>query len=125
MKPGRVSGSRCVNESSCMDLIPLLSACRLDDIARIDIGLEGDWSNTVQVVWTRNDGALSLEEPLLEHGSFKPSLELYFDNGWIGLHCFRRVGDKNVPDVALLKRVIGTVETALDAEAKREGADEH
>ena len=100
-----------------MDLLRLLSACKLDDFTRIDVGLEGDWSATVQAAWTRTDGSLNLVEHRLEHEAFKPSLELYFDNGWIGLHCFRRVGGMNVLDVALLKHVIGAVETALDAEA--------
>jgi len=100
-----------------MDLLPLLSACRLDDLKRIDLGLEGDWSATVQVAWTRADGTLNLDEHRLEHEAFKPSLELYFDNGWIGLHCFRTIGSTNVLDVALLKRVVDTVEAALAAEA--------
>jgi hypothetical protein len=99
-----------------MDLPPLLSACRLEDLTRIDVGLEGDWSTTVQVAWTRADGSLNPEEHRLEHEAFKPSLELYFDNGWIGLHCSRRVGGMNVLDVSFLKRVIDTVEAALAAE---------
>ena len=99
-----------------MELLPLLSACQLDDLLRIDVGLEGDWSTTVRTMWTRADGLLKPAGVVREHAFFKPSLELYFSNGWIGLHCFRRLGSSYVLDEEFLKRVIDRVETALAAE---------
>jgi hypothetical protein len=96
-----------------MDLLPILSSCNLDELKRIDVGLEGNWSPTVSVAWSRNDGSIALDHPVLEHSTFKPSLELYFDNGWIGFHCFRRIGDMNVLDDELLNRVIQKVEAML------------
>ena len=96
-----------------MELRPLLAACQLDDLTRIDLGLEGDWSESVQVAWTRDAGSQHVNRQRVEHPSFKPSLELYFKDGWIGLHCFRRVGDKNLLDEVLLEELIGLVETLI------------
>jgi hypothetical protein len=96
-----------------MELSALLSACSLDDLTRIDVGLEGDWSPTVKTVWTRNDGRLNLSVVVREHESFKPSLELYFVDGWIGLHCCCWDGQVNVLDESLVERVIDDVEAAI------------
>jgi len=95
-----------------MDLPALLSACPLADLTRIDVGLEGNWSPTVTTVWTRESGRLVLSEVVREHECFKPSLELYFEDGWIGLHCFRRTANVNVLDEARLLRVVRDVEVA-------------
>ena len=95
-----------------MDLPPLLSACPLADLTRIDVGLEGDWSPTVTTVWTREGGRLGFADVAREHEFFKPSLELYFTDGWIGLHCFHRTGNVNVLDEERLERVISDVEVA-------------
>lgn len=96
-----------------MEILPLLSACPLDDLARIDVGLEGNWSPTVTTVWSRKDGLLDLSEVVKEHERFKPSLELYFSDGWIGLHCFRREDEGNLFDEDLLRSVVQNVEAAL------------
>ncbi len=98
-----------------MELRPLLTACPLENLSRIDVGLEGDWSPTVTTVWARDGGRLGVAEVVREHEFNKPSLELYFVGGWIGLHCFRRVGDVNVFDESLLDRVINDVEAAIAA----------
>jgi hypothetical protein len=96
-----------------VELLPLLSACPLADLTRIDVGLEGDWSPTVTTVWTREGGRLSLTDVARVHESFKPSLELYFVDAWIGLHCFRRVGNTNVFDEDFLEKVVNDVESAI------------
>ena len=101
-----------------MDLRPLLSASPLEDLIRIDLGLEGDWSASVRVAWTRAHGTQRLDGRQLEHSSFKPSLELYFVDGWIGMHCYRRVADKYVLDVELLKSVIELVEATVRDELR-------
>ena len=95
-----------------MELLPLLSVCPLSDLTRIDVGLEGDWSSTVATVWTCEQGRLGSARIIQDHEDFKPSLELYFTDGWIGLHCFRRVGHVNVLDEERLERVIADVEHA-------------
>lgn len=100
-----------------MDLKPLLNACPLSELTRIDVGLEGDWSPTVTTVWTRDGGMLGLERVVREHASFKPSLELYFRDGWIGVHCFRRIGGINVFDEDILRTVIDDVELAISNSA--------
>ncbi len=99
-----------------MELLPLLSACRLEALQRIDVGLEGDWSPTVRVVWTREAGSQQPERLVREHAAFKPSIELYFADGWIGLHCFRRAGGRNVLDEELLQTVIEQVEKTIACE---------
>lgn len=95
-----------------MDLPALLSACQLADLTRIDVGLEGDWNPTVTTVWTSERGQLALAGVTREHEVLKPSLELYFADGWIGLHCFRRTANVNVLDEERLLRVIHDVEAA-------------
>ena len=96
-----------------MELRPLLSTCPLDELTRIDFGLEGNWSPTVTTVWTRESGRQGQTDVVREHEFFKPSLELYFVDGWIGLHCFSRVGNANVFDEDLLEHVIDDVEAAI------------
>ena len=96
-----------------MELPALLSACSLDDLTRIDVGLEGDWSPTVTTVWTRGDGRLGLSDVVREHEFCRPSLELCFVGGWIGLHCFCRDANVNVFDESLVERVIDEVEAAI------------
>ena len=96
-----------------MELPALLSACSLDDLTKIDVGLEGDWSPTVTTVWTRQDGRLDQTDVVREHESCKPSIEICFVGGWIGLHCFHRDGNVNVLDESLVERVIDDVEAAI------------
>ena len=96
-----------------MELPRLLSACPLADLMRIDVGLEGDWSGSVTTVWSRANGWQGLSRVVRGHEKFKPSLELYFIGGWIGLHCFNRVGKTNVLDEAFLQRVVLQVEKAI------------
>ena len=96
-----------------MDLPALLSTCPLADLTRIDVGLEGDWNSTALPVWTREGGWLGLADVARAHDHFRPSLELYFTDGWIGLHCFRRKGSMYVLDEARLERIVRDVEGAI------------
>ena len=98
-----------------MELHVLLSACPMDDLTRVDVGLEGDWSPTVTTVWARDKGRLGFAEVVREHESFIPSVELYFSGGWIGLHCFRHDGSVNVFDEGLAERIIDDIEVAIAA----------
>jgi hypothetical protein len=85
----------------------LLEEISLTNLHRIDVALEGDWSSTVVTVWTRKNRFLGF------HEVFKPSVELYFDNSWVGIHCFKRVDNMNVFDKELALRIIDYVETRL------------
>ena len=86
----------------------------LDTLLRIDVALEGNWSATVVTVWSRDRGSIGCEDVVHTHESFKPSLELYFDGSWLGLHCLTRIGGKNVFDESFATRVIAYVEEVLN-----------
>ena len=47
------------------------------------------------------------------HEVLKPSVELYFDNSWVGMHCFKRIDNMNVFDKELALRIIDYVEARL------------
>ena len=102
-----------------MDTRALLSACSIDELTRIDVGLEGEWSQTVQTVWTRDDGWLSQKDVVREHASLKPSLELYLVDGWIGLHCCKWDGRVYVLDESLMERVVQDVEAERAKSSKQ------
>jgi len=64
-------------------------------------------------VWSRDAGLIGFESVAAPHPTFKPSLELYFEDTWVGIHCYRRVGDENVLDEELARDVIRYVEQTL------------
>ena len=84
-------------------------------ITRIDVGLEGDWSGSVVPVWTRESGALGFDAVVASHPTHRPSLELYFDCAWVGMHCFRATAAGNVFDADLAAQVVRWVELQLQA----------
>jgi hypothetical protein len=61
-----------------------------DRLLRIDLGLEGDWSATVTTVWRPGTGFLGLGTRPWRHADYRPALELYLEDGWIGVRCERR-----------------------------------
>ena len=83
----------------------------LDAIQRIDLALEGDWSPTVVTVWTCEQGALGFAEVTRTHPTNKPSLELYFTDSWLGIHCFTHTAGQNVFDEEFASRIIDYVES--------------
>ena len=84
-----------------------------DNILRIDIGLEGDWSSTAVTVWTRDNGLLGFDEITRFHAINKPSLELYYGNFWLGIHCFQRDKKMNTFDEQLAREIVKFVEHNL------------
>ena len=100
----------------------------LNDLTRIDAGLEGDWSSSVQTVWTRAGGHRGFYDVVRQHETCRPSIELYFRDSWLGCHCYRRVDNVNVFDEAKASRLIDEVEHALGAGAnsgvRMEGASD-
>lgn len=89
----------------------ILQSIPLEGIVRIDAGLEGDWSGSVVPVWTRAEGRLRFDDVVRVHARYRPSLELYFDEAWVGMHCYRRQGGENVFDEDLALEVIRWIES--------------
>lgn len=88
----------------------------LHDIDRIDVSLEGDWSPNVVTVWSRKKGFFGFSGITCSHPTFKPSLELYFKNSWLGIHCFRKAGDQNVFDEEFALDIVKYIEKRLKPE---------
>ncbi len=91
----------------------LVQSIPLEGILRIDVGLEGDWSPTVKTVWSRGRRSIDFSQVTRAHPSHKPSLELYFEGAWLGVHCFQRIDGDNVFDEERASRLIQFVETSL------------
>jgi len=89
----------------------LLKSVPLEGILRIDVALEGDWSQTVATVWSREAGHMGFSKVIKSHPTFKPSLELYFQAFWLGVHCFTRTKDVNVFDNNFASQIINYVES--------------
>lgn len=88
----------------------ILSKISFDNIIRVDVALEGDWSKTVVPVWTKEDGFLGFDKVSKSHEKFKPSIEIYFPGYWIGIHCFSKLEGKNAFDEKLAKDIIDYIE---------------
>lgn len=82
----------------------------LDSFQRIDVGLEGNWNPTVVILWTPDAGLIELSSVIKSHPIFKPSLELYFKDSWLGVHCFDRINSENVFNENLAKEIIKYIE---------------
>jgi hypothetical protein len=91
----------------------LIRRLSLDELVRIDAGLEGAWSETVTTVWTRERGLLGFGGVPAGHSAHVPSLELMFPNYWVGVRCFVRDRDQNVFDETFARAVIDLVERRL------------
>jgi hypothetical protein len=91
----------------------VLEEITLTDLNRIDVALEGDWSSTVSTVWKREDRFLGFSGVATSHKVFKPSIELYFGNYWVGIHCFKSLDGKYVFDDQLALAIIDYVEAKL------------
>jgi len=94
--------------------IPLIiHEISMNTIQRIDVALEGDWSPTVVTVWLREQGLIGFSEVTRSHPKNKPSLELYFKDSCLGIHCFYRIDGQNVFDEEFSTRIIEYVERTL------------
>ena len=97
-----------------MELSALLPHLPLHTLTRIDCALEGDWRRTVAPIWTPAEGFLGFPDSAISHSHFRPSLELYFHESWLGVRCCTRDGEVWRLDEALAHEVIGQVEAALE-----------
>ena len=62
------------------DIPMIVREISLHGIQRVVSALEGDWNPTMVTVWTRNNGKLDFSKVTRTHSTYKPSLELYFEN---------------------------------------------
>lgn len=97
----------------------ILDGVQLDGILRIDAALEGDWNGTVATVWWRGETEPDFSQVVREHREYRPSLELYFAGKWVGVHCFRREGDRNRFDEEKARALVSEVVESLV------GSDDH
>ena len=87
----------------------------LDDVpahkvVRIDVGLEGQWSETVTAVWSVADGFRGFDDVAKNHPTHRPAVELYLEDGWIGVPCSIESPDGQEFDEALARDLIAYVE---------------
>jgi hypothetical protein len=93
---------------------PLLRDLPLEGLLRIDAALEGDWSPTVVTVWTPGEEEPDLSRVPSPHPAHRHSLELYFDGAWVGIHCFKRIGEENVFDGEMARALVREVRVRLE-----------
>ena len=84
----------------------------LSQVVRIDLGLEGDWSETVVCVWNPQDGFLGVPPAFPPHHDLRPALELYMPGGWIGIHCAVTVDGGYAVDEERLRKITECVDRA-------------
>ena len=82
-------------------------------LIRIDVGMEGNWNPTVTTVWERSKGLIGFERVIRKHPEYKPSMELYYKDGWIGVHCYRTEKDQHDFDETLALHIIQYIESRL------------
>jgi len=64
-------------------------------------------------IWTREKGSLGFSAVTKTHSTFKPSIELYFEGTWLGIHCFNRVNGENIFDEEFAVNLLEYLETKL------------
>jgi hypothetical protein len=83
-----------------------LRAVPVDRVVRIDAGLEGQWSETVTAVWTPKADVVDLSDVVHSHPKYRPALELYLDDCWIGVPCSVFQGGEHRLDEEKARRLI-------------------
>ena len=80
-------------------------------LRRIDAAFEGDWNATVRTVWSQDEDIVDLPDETWATDRFQPSIELIFDDTWLGIRCARSAEGLNVLDVeravAIVHYVLG------------------
>lgn len=113
MPDRRTEGGPSPEPATLDSLHDVVASAPLGRIRRLDLGLEGDWSATATTIWDRDRGLIGIPETPYSHPHHRPSLELYYDGAWVGMHCFRRERELNVLDEALARSVIAWIESSL------------
>lgn len=96
-----------------IELPKILREISLHELERIDLALEGDWNATMVTVWEKESGLHGWGKKVLKHPHFKPSLELYYRDGWVGIHCYRQKDGQNVFDREKGEKIINFIEKKL------------
>lgn len=91
----------------------LLHQISWDDILRIDVGLEGNWNPTVVTVWEKGSRNRNYSQVAKPEGKCRPSIELYFPDRWIGIHCYIEDDGKLLFDTDLANQIIDFVESKI------------
>ena len=89
----------------------IISEISLKEIQKVVVGLEGNWNPTVVTIWTRDKGTLGFSKVIRTHANFKPSIELYFEKTWLGIHCYNRINGENIFDEEFAASIIDYIET--------------
>ena len=92
----------------------VLAALPFDELLRIDVALEGAWSEKVRPLWTPADGFLGLSQVPAPRPGLRPALELYFAGYWVGIHCYRDERGEYVFDPDLAALLIAEVEARVN-----------
>ena len=100
-----------------VDPIEVIRKIDIERIKRVDVALEGNWNRTVTTVWDRKVGFKDFSKVKKSHARYKPSIELYFHDYWIGVHCYRRKKGKNVFDDRLALKIISYIDFRLRKKA--------
>ena len=83
----------------------------IDRVIRIDVGLEGNWSETVKPVWSPDTGFTGFDEVVRSHVEYRPALEFCLADEWIGIRCCQAQNGLNVLDEEKARRLIEFVES--------------
>ena len=97
----------------------LLASLPYEELLRVDVALEGAWSETVRPIWTPADGFLGFSQVPSPRRSLRPALELYFAGYWVGIHCYRDEHGESVFDRELAALLIAEIE--IRATPSRDG----
>ena len=97
--------------------LPDGASIALEKVDRIEIGLEGAWTQTAVVVWTRRDGFLGVEG-IAQEPDRRPVLELVFPGGWLGIHCATGERPTYRLDENRLRAIVAAVESTIGTRAR-------
>jgi hypothetical protein len=90
-----------------------VDSAALSRVVRIDLGLEGAWSETVCCVWDPEHGFRGVPTGFAEHHELRPALELYMPEGRIGIHCALEIDETFAIDIERLRQIAQQVEQAV------------
>jgi hypothetical protein len=93
-----------------VELARVLAELPYADLLRIDLALEGAWSETVRALWTPASGVVDPVQAPAARPGCRPALELYFPTFWVGVPCWRLERGECTFDRELALIVIAEVE---------------
>jgi GNAT superfamily N-acetyltransferase len=88
----------------------LLAGPGLENLLRIDLGLQGRWTQTATTIWTPADGFAGLPAHSRPDPRHPPAVELVFPDHWVGVRCAVPGPDGPRVDDQLIRGLIELVE---------------